>query len=206
MDGIRHRPIGRCLSCTRRSSCGERASCILHCRKPLDMVLRCPRWQQAHPQWGGGSRRRRLGSERGGTGTFERLHNSATAADRNATEEADICQQLASHKFPVLLWLRRQTKEHMRGPQKDEICASFCCAYKMPTVKRCFLMINILSNMLLEAHGWCFDGGECILTWPRHLALSRFYTAGVPEQNMCAFEPKKEPARSSLTLATGSSC
>ena len=67
-------------------------------------------------------------------------------------------------------------------------------------------MINILSNMLLEAHCWCFDGGWRILTWPRHLALSRFYTASVPEKNMRAFEPKKEPARSSLTLDIGSSC
>ena len=32
-----------------------------------------------------------------------------------------------------------------------------------------------------------------MLTWPRQLALSRFYTAATIRQKIRAFDPKKEP-------------
>src|ERR1700684_1036819 len=32
-----------------------------------------------------------------------------------------------------------------------------------------------------------------MLTWPRQLALSRFYTTAAPGQKLRAFDPKKEP-------------
>ena len=48
-----------------------------------------------------------------------------------------------------------------------------------------------MDDVLAEAHGWCADGPECMLTWARQLALGRFYTAVVGKAR--GFEPKKEP-------------
>ena len=48
-----------------------------------------------------------------------------------------------------------------------------------------------MDKILSEAHSWCFDGLECMLTWPRQLALSRFHTATTGKAR--GFEPKKEP-------------
>lgn len=126
---------------------------------------------------------------------FERLDDDATAADRNAIEEADIVHGFDSHRSAVVPWLRRTGIEmHTRGLLKNEMFASFAVPTNADTEPELFLMIDVLSDLLSEAHGRCFDGPDCILTWPRQLALSRFHTTSVPGQKMRAFEPKKEPS------------
>ncbi|KAG4439195.1 hypothetical protein IFR05_005316 [Cadophora sp. M221] len=54
-------------------------------------------------------------------------------------------------------------------------------------------MLEVMNEIFTEAHSWCFDGADCMLTWPRQLALSRFYTAASLGQKTRAFDPKKEP-------------
>jgi hypothetical protein len=49
-----------------------------------------------------------------------------------------------------------------------------------------------MNEILTETHSWCFDGPDCILTWARQLALSRFHTATVGKAR--GFDPKKEPS------------
>ncbi|KAH8669659.1 hypothetical protein BGZ60DRAFT_408012 [Tricladium varicosporioides] len=56
-----------------------------------------------------------------------------------------------------------------------------------------FLMLEVMDEIFVTAHGWCFDGPDCMLTWPRQLALSRFHTAAALGQKIRAFDPKKEP-------------
>ena len=125
---------------------------------------------------------------------FERLDDDETAADRNAMEEADIVHGFESHRSAVVPWLRRTGIEmHTRGLLKDEMFASFAVSTNTDSEPELFLMIDVLSDLLSEAHGRCFDGPDCIVTWPRQLALSRFHTASVPGQKMRAFEPMKEP-------------
>jgi hypothetical protein len=49
-----------------------------------------------------------------------------------------------------------------------------------------------LGEVFAEAHGQYADGPECLLTWPRQLALSRFYTTVVGKAR--GFDPKKQLA------------
>ncbi|KUJ07246.1 uncharacterized protein LY89DRAFT_372159 [Mollisia scopiformis] len=56
-----------------------------------------------------------------------------------------------------------------------------------------FLMLEVIDEIFSEAHSWCFDGPDYMLTWPRQLALSRFHTGAAPGQKIRAFDPKKEP-------------
>jgi hypothetical protein len=80
----------------------------------------------------------------------------------------------------------------IRGLDKDQIQASFALPKKdsesEPELVR---ILAAMHEVLGEAHGWCADGPECMLTWPRQLALGRFYTAVVGKAR--GFEPKKEP-------------
>ncbi len=52
------------------------------------------------------------------------------------------------------------------------------------------LMLEVMNEIFSEAHSWCFDGLNCMLTWPRQLALSRFHAAAVGKAQ--GFNPQKE--------------
>ncbi|KUJ09522.1 uncharacterized protein LY89DRAFT_724486 [Mollisia scopiformis] len=71
--------------------------------------------------------------------------------------------------------------------------ASFAVPKTAESEPELFLMLEIMDEIFTEAHSWCFDGPDCMLTWPRQLALSRFHTAAAPGQKLRAFDPKKEP-------------
>jgi hypothetical protein len=72
--------------------------------------------------------------------------------------------------------------------------ASFVLPKDAESEPELFLILEVMDEIFIEAHGWCFDSPDCILTWPRQLALSRFYTAAALGQKTRAFDPKKEPA------------
>ena len=128
---------------------------------------------------------------------LERLVDDATTADINALDEADIVHGFDSDRSTVVPWLRRtEFKEHTRGLQTKEMCASFAVPTNADSEPELFLMIDVLSNIFSEAHGRCFDGPVCILTWPRKLALSRFHNANVPGQKVRLSSWRKSPARS----------
>ena len=108
-----------------------------------------------------------------------------------------------SHRSAVVPWLGRTGIEnHVRGLGKDEMHASFALPKSADEGEpELFLMLEVMDEILAEAHGWCFDGPDCMLTWPRQLALSRFH--GAPNSSApasCragrarAFDPKKEPS------------
>lgn len=40
-----------------------------------------------------------------------------------------------------------------------------------------FLMLEVMNEIFSEAHSWCFDGLNCMLTWSQQLVLSRFHAA-----------------------------
>jgi hypothetical protein len=64
-----------------------------------------------------------------------------------------------------------------------------------------FLMLEAMDEVFETALWWCYDGPDCMLTWPQQLALSRFHTAAAPDQKIRAFNPKKEPE--TLTIYFG---
>jgi hypothetical protein len=77
------------------------------------------------------------------------------------------------------------------GLKKDEMHISFVVPKTAESEPELFLMQEVIDEILIEAHSWCFDGPDCMLTWPRQLTLSRFYTAAVGKS--LGFDPKKEP-------------
>ncbi|TKA73156.1 hypothetical protein B0A55_10843 [Friedmanniomyces simplex] len=54
--------------------------------------------------------------------------------------------------------------------------------------------MDVMSAMLREAHSWCFDGPDCMLTWPCRVVISRFQA---PQSKSFGkirpFDPYKEP-------------
>ncbi len=115
-------------------------------------------------------------------------------AGQDATAAASTVHGFESHRSAVIPWLDRRTgiMECIRGLNKDQIQTLFAQPKKdsesEPELVR---ILAAMDEVLTEAHGWCADGPECMLTWPRQLALGRFYTAVVGKAR--GFEPKKEP-------------
>jgi hypothetical protein len=91
-----------------------------------------------------------------------------------------------------VLWLRRTgIEEHTRGLKKDEMHASFAVPKLVKSEPELVLILEVMDEIFIKAHSWCFDGPDCMLTWPRQLVLSRFHTAAVGKTR--GFDPKKEP-------------
>ena len=125
---------------------------------------------------------------------FKLLDQDAAIAEGDAKAEANIVHGFDGHRSAVVPWLRRTAiEEHTRGLKKDEMHASFAVPKAAESEPELFLMLEVMDEIFIEAHSWCFDGPDCMRTWPRQLALSRFHTAVAPGQKTRAFDPKKEP-------------
>jgi hypothetical protein len=125
---------------------------------------------------------------------FKQLSEDVAVAEEDAKAEANVVHGFDSHKSAVVPWLRRTgIEEHTRGLKKDGMHASFAVPKAAESEPELSLMLEVMDEIFTEAHSWCFDGPDCMLTWPRQLALSRFHTAAAPGQKTRAFDPKKEP-------------
>jgi len=124
---------------------------------------------------------------------FQQQVKDVHRAKEDGKAAANIVQGFGSHRSAVMPWLQRTgIKDCLEGLDKEQIQASFSLPKSADNEPELFLILEVMDEILSEAHGWCFDGPECMLTWPRQLALSRFHTATVGKAR--GFEPKKEPA------------
>jgi hypothetical protein len=56
-------------------------------------------------------------------------------------------------------------------------------------------IVSQLDEILKEAHSWCFDGANCMLTWPCRVVLGRFQSSQVEILGKTrAFDPYKDPS------------
>ncbi|KFZ22426.1 hypothetical protein V502_02883 [Pseudogymnoascus sp. VKM F-4520 (FW-2644)] len=123
---------------------------------------------------------------------FRLLKDDAVTTELDAKAEANVVHGSDSHRSAAEPWLRRTgIEEHARGLRKDEMHAPVAAPKSADEEPELFLMLEVMDEILTEAHKQCFDGPECMLTWPRQLALSRFSTASTGK--LRGFEPKKEP-------------
>jgi len=121
---------------------------------------------------------------------FRQLTKDAVTAEEDAKAEANTVHGFDSHRSAIVPWLRRTgIEEHTRGLKKDEVHASFAVPKDAESEPELFLMLEVMDEIFAEAHSWCFDGPDCMLTWPRQLALSRFHTAAVGKAR--GFDPKE---------------
>jgi hypothetical protein len=94
----------------------------------------------------------------------------------------------------VVPWLRETgIVKHIAQLKKDEIKA----AIALPSLdgeSKLRVIVDAIESLLREAHGLCFDGTECMLTWPCRVVLSRFQSSQVDMVGKTrAFDPYKEP-------------
>lgn len=123
---------------------------------------------------------------------FQQQVQDTLCAKEDSKGNANIVHGFGSHRSAVIPWLQRTgIKDCLEGLDKEQIQASFSLPKNADSEPELFLILEVMDEILSEAHSWCFDGPECMLTWPRQLALSRFHTATVGKAR--GFEPKKEP-------------
>jgi superfamily II DNA helicase RecQ len=116
-------------------------------------------------------------------------------ARQDAVEHANKVNGFEDHASTVVPWLSTTgIVDHIKGLRKDQIRA----AIALPSYDEQSVLQTIISeteNMLREAHGWCFDGVDCMLTWPGRVVLSRFQSSQVELMGKTrAFAPKKDAA------------
>lgn len=135
---------------------------------------------------------------------FQSQLESIAAAERNASSDADRVQGFDDHRSTVVPWLRETSiADHLRGLRKDEIKGVI--ALPSPGENDGLRHITEATEMMLrEAHSWCFDGTDCMLTWPCRVVLSRFQSSQTESfGKIRPFDPHKEPntLRTYFTLA-----
>jgi hypothetical protein len=66
-----------------------------------------------------------------------------------------------------MLWLRQTgIEEHIWSLKKDEIHTSFAVLKTTKSEPKLFLILEVIDKIFTEAHSWCFNSPDCMLTWP----------------------------------------
>lgn len=110
-------------------------------------------------------------------------------------ERANTVQGFDDHRSTVVPWLRETgIAEHICGLSKGDIAS----AISLPSGDQEPLLQTVLDAFdaaLHEAHSRCFDGPDCMLTWPCRVVLGRFQSSQVEMVGKTrGFDPYKEAA------------
>jgi superfamily II DNA helicase RecQ len=124
---------------------------------------------------------------------FRQQQEEIRKVEQDAANAANLVEGFDGHRSAVIPWLKTTgIVDHVRGLKKDEIRT----AIALPSGEEDSVLQNILEEMttiLEEAHKWCFDGPECMLTWPCRVVLSRFQSSQVELIGSTrAFAPSKK--------------
>jgi len=125
---------------------------------------------------------------------FRSQEDDIVQAERDAAEYSNRVQGFDEHRSAVVPWLRETgIVDHLGGLKKDEIKAAIALPSPEDNsdLRR---IVDATESMLREAHSWCFDGTDCMLTWPCRVVLSRFQSSQVESfGKIRPFDPHKEP-------------
>lgn len=124
---------------------------------------------------------------------FQTIRDDIKQTARDITEAANLVQGFDKHRSTVVPWLRETgIAEHINGLNKDEIRDAI--ALPSPDHDDCLNeIIEAMESLLRDAHSLCFDGSECMLTWPCRVVLSRFQPSQIDLVGKTrAFDPYKE--------------
>jgi hypothetical protein len=110
---------------------------------------------------------------------FHTQEDAIQQAERDAAEDADRVHGFDEHVSAVVPWLRETgIADHIRNLRKDEIRTSI--AIPPPGEEsELRIIINAMESLLQDAHGLCFDGPDCMLTYQCRVVLSRFQPSQV---------------------------
>lgn len=125
---------------------------------------------------------------------FQSQREDIVEAERNAADDNNRVQGFDEHRSTAVPWLRETgIVDHLCGLKKDEIKAAITIpsAEESSDLRR---IVDATESMLREAHSWCFDGTDCMLTWPCRVVLSRFQSSQAESfGKIRPFNPYKEP-------------
>ncbi|KAK0773172.1 hypothetical protein LTR75_017205 [Friedmanniomyces endolithicus] len=151
------------------------------------------KWQRYFEVTVGCAQERTETSERHKHAFFRKLDKDMGQADRDAADEANRVQGFDEHRSTVVPWLRETgVVDHLRGLKKDEIRAAIALP---PSDEGGYLrkVVKATEDLLRDAHQRCFDGPECMLTWPCRVVLNRFQSSQVEATGSTrAFDPHKD--------------
>ncbi|KAK1076625.1 hypothetical protein LTR33_008780, partial [Friedmanniomyces endolithicus] len=151
------------------------------------------KWQRYFEVTAGCTQDRTETSERHTHAFFRKLEEDMAQTDRDAAEEANRVQGFDEHRCTVVPCLRETgIVDHLRGLKKDEIRAAIALP---PSDEGGYLreVVKATEDLLRDALQRCFDGPECMLTWPCRVVLNRFQSSQVEAMGRTrAFDPHKD--------------
>ena len=104
---------------------------------------------------------------------FRQQEDEMRKIEQGSKDAASRVAGFEDHRSSVLPWLRTTgIVDHVYRLKKDEIRA----ATSLPSTDETGVLPVILEGMdglLQQAHSWCFDGPECMLTWPCRVVLAK---------------------------------
>lgn len=126
---------------------------------------------------------------------FQSQKEDLAQAEQDAAEDANRVRGFDDHRSTVIPWLRETgIVDHLRGLKKDEIKAATALSSPEKDISYLPRIIESAESMLREAHSWCFDGDDCMLTWPCRVVLSRFQSSQTESfGKIRPFDQYKEP-------------
>lgn len=126
---------------------------------------------------------------------FQSQKEDIAQAELDAAEDANRVRGFDDHRSTVVPWLRETgIVDHLQGLKKDEIKAATALPSPETDISYLPRVIEAAESMLREAHSWCFDGDDCMLTWPCRVVLSRFQSAQTESfGKIRPFDQYKEP-------------
>lgn len=134
---------------------------------------------------------------------FRQQEESIQLAKENAANAANHVKGFEDHLSTVVPWLQTTgIAAHICGLKKDEMRGAISLPSKEEdTVLWCIL--ESTKRMLRDAHSWCFDGTDCMLTWPCRVVLSRFQPSQVETLGPTrAFDHQIEPGTVKIYFRT----
>lgn len=161
---------------------------LWECNRACQCFFKVGKWQQyfeVNAQNLDASRERNLAGKQL---FFQAMRADIKQTAHDLAEAANLVQGFDKHRSTVVPWLRETgIAEHINGLNKDEIRESI--ALPSPDHDDCLNeIIDGMESLLREAHSMCFDGSECMLTWPCRVVLSRFQPNQYEAWNAVGFQ------------------
>lgn len=108
---------------------------------------------------------------------FQQQGEHIRRSEQDALDLANQVEGFGHHRSSVVPWLRTTgIVDHVRGLKKDEIRTALAILAE-DNDQMLQTILDALQDVLHKAHRWCFDGPDCMLTWPCRVVLSRFQSS-----------------------------
>ncbi|KAI7206681.1 hypothetical protein KC365_g17003 [Hortaea werneckii] len=126
---------------------------------------------------------------------FQTQKQDIAQAEQDAVNDANRVRGFGDHRSTVVPRLRETgIVDYLQGLKKDEIRAATALPSRENESSYLPRITEAAESMLQEAHSWCFNGEDCMLTWPCRVVLGRFQSSQTESfGKIRPFDQYKEP-------------